>query len=302
MGKSLHDSFFKFGHGVYNAPPSCILIVEYLETEQEISTKFDKPDVQSFFVNCKSGRTGYDKGTGIEKEKIKNYYDGNKYFDDNTLEEDIRSKKSLQKLLILLYENRSLYNLTEKTKSTIIHIFNELDRNVRNHSGFKDVENKEYTYQFMFFPRLNQLQIAIRDSGVGISGSLKNKKADPVLQAVKEGVSAHSNFDFTNGPGRNSGYGLYLMNELGRCGHIFEIIDNGKYYLSNNYKGLKYSSYHSEYKGFLLVSMIINLETITEDLLNINNLTNSKSSKSEINYLKKNILDELFSFSIENEV
>ncbi len=280
----LKKYFLYYRESVTFAPASSLMLLKKMN-EKGVMKKLKNENVNSMFFNCLNA-DGYvppDKGTKFLKERICNYF-GTKYCDDLTLEEDIENKGSLNNLLRLLMENEKALNLNAKSKYVILFIMNELDRNIRNHSGFKDSDNKYYDYMYMCYPENNMIQLVVLDEGQGIKGSLKTH-GDSVLEAVEMGVTARSNHDFTSGDGKNSGYGLYLMNELSKRGHLFEIIDNEEYYYSENKGLIKYGNIKTlGINRLTMVSIVIDIENISQDLKDIQTNTEHKSAKSIVTF------------------
>lgn len=286
MAISLLESGFFSGKAKF-MPLSAFLLYSFYE-DKGIKHSLQLTEEQcNFYSQLKKGISS-DKGSGIKEEEIRNFF-GVFYCDDGSIRDDIKHKKSLNNFVWLLKNNVHLKKENDATKSALVHIFNEIDRNIRNHSGFRDFENKTYRYSILVYPNVRKLQFVFIDEGVGIHETLCQYE-NPVLEAVKMGVSARSNHKYANGDGKNSGYGLYMLNELGKKNHILEIIDNHKYYVSNK-DGIKekLKATNSSCK-ITLVSFVCDIRTIANDLSLLDTNIESKSSKSNLNTLKFNDL------------
>lgn len=300
--KNLRENKFfnNFEHSnEYKIPLSGYVLLNYFyKKELVLSNDFNK----SFYSTLLKGQDP-NKGTGIKKENIKQYF-GTVYCDDGDIYSDIENKRPLQELYNILLNNENTNNIGIKTKSAIIHMFNEMDRNVRNHSGYQDLDEKDYIYAIQIYPKRKKLQFVLLDDGKGIHQTMANEKnLDPVLESFKKDNSAKSNHTMTKSSGQNSGYGLYLASELGKKKHELEVIDNFYYYNYNCFKN-KYLvfSQKNNYpekmlklneKPFTMVSMIIDIDTISEDIEEISKRANSKSAKSELTILDEDKIQRI---------
>lgn len=276
----LKAKFFK-GEASF-MPLSAFLLYSYYE-DNNINHNIQLTEEQNnFLLQLKKGISLH-KGTGIKKEKIQNYF-GIHYCDDGSIRDDIRRKKSLNGFVDLLKHNNHLKKESDNTKSALVHIFNEIDRNIRNHSGYRDYEKKSYLYSVLVYPNVKKLQFVFIDDGTGIHGTLKDYQ-EPVLESVKMGVSAESNHKYADGEGKNSGYGLYMLNELGKKTHVLEIIDNHKYYVSTMNGIQKKLISKNDSCKITLVSFICDIDTIARDLTSLDTGVGSKSSKSNLKLL-----------------
>lgn len=133
------------------------------------------------------------------------------------------------------------------------YIFIETIRNTYEHADCKNVWVAAQKW-----PSHNLVEIAITDSGCGITGSLNKFFAtDPInllRLACKPGISARSNYRYLekDDPWRNSGYGLYIMKELALAYHGSFILCSGgnaiRYSLNNNME-TKEAIFETDYCG-----------------------------------------------------
>lgn len=267
-----------------NIPLSGLVYLNHLENINKLDTFKLNESMFMLYDQFKTGGIS-SFSTGLQVEAIKSYF-GTKYCDEYDMYGDIANKKSLKNLFNILDKDVNNH-ISDNTKSSLLHIFNELDRNVRNHSGYMDRDKKNYYYSFIIYPNSNKLHMTILDDGQGISQSLR-KASDPIECSVREGMSAHSNWMYTDDFGRNSGYGLYLCNELSKKNHCLEIVDNGEYYTSDmkqNVAGITKVANSNFIKGVTMVNVIVDLDTIEKDLAEVQINSKSKSSKSNLIHL-----------------
>lgn len=118
-------------------------------------------------------------------------------------------------------------NLTKLTK----YIFIELIRNV-----FEHADTDKLMLCAQKWPTHNLVEIAITDDGIGIPKSMKKKrKLDDDLTCIQlaklPGISSMSNHAVVDSqdPWSNSGYGLYVINELCKLYNGSMIIASGNY-------------------------------------------------------------------------
>lgn len=119
-------------------------------------------------------------------------------------------EKYAEKLATLFHFDKDLYQFLK-------YIFVEIIRNIYEHSG--KIEDSYICAQT--WDKYNLVEIAIIDSGCGISNALrriyKNSSEEELLRmATSPGVSAKSNHCYLdkNDGWRNSGYGLYILKRL----------------------------------------------------------------------------------------
>ncbi|MGL5020452.1 MAG: hypothetical protein ACRC5R_00295 [Mycoplasmatales bacterium] len=284
-------------------PSSAIPIICYLEENKKIDISVLEENVKCFYLKSKNKSNKEGFYLDLSKEAIVNYK-GVKYIDDNVgLVEDFMDKDSLFAMKKFLNNK----NIDPKTQYAILHAFNELDRNVRNHSGIKDRDNKDYLYCANYYKKTNEIQITILDEGQGFNGSMAGMGyEDNVLESVKKDITARSNHYLASEGSKNSGYGLFMLNALSKIGnHNLEIISNGDYYTNfrNDFIKCPKSNFLLELENtnFTLVSISLNLDTLSEDLDKVNEESINKSAKSTIDYRKIEQLEEAFVKRIEVE-
>lgn len=184
-------------------------------------------------------------------ETIRNYFN-NRYFDDYSIEyiKGVNSPKNTVYEFIRFIENLDKEiksTLSNQVKGVLLHLVSEIDRNVRHHSGCKDLEAKNMYFVFQFFKNKRTFNITILDEGQGFKSSFvrRGKKYEGIHHALSRGVTAGSNFDYTDDEGsKNSGYGLYILSELVR-------LTAGTLYINSVSSGEKSEIYKSgifEYK------------------------------------------------------
>ncbi|MGL4588848.1 MAG: hypothetical protein ACRCUP_01245 [Mycoplasmatales bacterium] len=277
-------NFFEYEEGHWHLSSAGLLLVDLLIKRGIFSTDKMLPTVRTYYEKTISENF---EGS-IVKEHIKHYF-GTRYVDDFTIYEDIKNKGSLNRFWKILNNNDKIKELGLDVHSTLIHLFNEIDRNIRNHSGFIDTEEKNYLFQVQIYPNNKKLQVSFLDEGVGFKETMKHickENEDPVLKATEYGVTAKSNHELASDSGKNSGYGLYLINELSKKTHSFEIISDCEYYCSAWEKGLiHHKRLTDKYKKITLVSFIIDLTTIIQDVVLVQENTVNKSEKSNVTIL-----------------
>ena len=275
-------------------PSSAHLILKQMEIDKVLDKSKLEEKVSNFYERTCRRNNNSNHYVDINSEAIKNYV-GTRYIDNNKdLIEDLSDKESLLRM------NKFLHNLKieKDTSYALLHCFNELDRNVRNHSGIWDKDNKSYIYSANKYRDGEVIQINILDPGCGFDTSMRKLNViDSVVEACAEGITAESNHDNASIDCQNSGYGLYMLHELSKLGeHKLEIISNNRYYFSKDGKGIMEQDIpfvNTMESSFTLVSITLDLNTLKQDLLKIQSKdTKAKSKKSMINYEKSFKLEE----------
>jgi len=128
-----------------------------------------------------------------------------------------------------------LGNASKESLLVISYCLREIIRNVFEHSGS---ENCFICGQQWY----DSVQIAIIDEGVGIRNSLQTKyksdnDKDAILYAIQPGISGKNIEESTKNKHDNSGFGLYILSEIGKQFGWFTVSSgNSKLILSNNNK------------------------------------------------------------------
>lgn len=104
--------------------------------------------------------------------------------------------------------------------------FREVIRNVFEHSGVKAC-----TIMAQYWPSRDLLEIAVADRGHGIHETLKDKyksasPLDSLLLSLKAGVSRNN---IETPKSDNSGFGLYVLSNVGKHYGEFSILSSGAY-------------------------------------------------------------------------
>lgn len=183
--------------------------------------KRNNPSTKKSILPCKNTNTdsylqhiGFYKFFGVEHGKDVGVAQASYHYVPITpIEFDIFFYEGIEKygekLAKLLSFDRNLYEFSK-------YIFIEIIRNIYEHSGSNEAYMCAQTWD-----RYNLTEIAILDSGCGISNALchiyKDSSEEELLRmATSPGISARSNFRYTdkNDGWRNSGYGLYVLKRL----------------------------------------------------------------------------------------
>lgn len=102
--------------------------------------------------------------------------------------------------------------------------FREIIRNVYEHSGVDECCIMAQVY------RGNEIEIAVADRGCGIHSTLQpkyktSKPIESILLALEPGVSM-SDISENSGEWGNSGFGLYILSNVGKQYGVFSILSN----------------------------------------------------------------------------
>ena len=129
------------------------------------------------------------------------------------------------------------------------YIFIETFRNV-----FEHADTKEVFFSAQKWPSKNLLEIAIADTGCGVSNSLGRifqgrSEKELLYLAGEPGITARSNYSYldSNNAWLNSGYGLYILRRLSVTYGGSFMLCSGNYALHQTQKGI--TEYSTAYKG-----------------------------------------------------
>ena len=146
-------------------------------------------------------------------------------------------------------ELSGLLMFDRRLQSFLEYIFIETIRNV-----FEHAETKEVFLSAQKWPSKNLLEIAIADTGCGISNSLgrlfKGRSEKELLYLAGEpGITARSNYSYldSNNAWLNSGYGLYILRRLSIAYGGSFMLCSGNYALHQTQKGI--TEYKTTYTG-----------------------------------------------------
>ncbi len=239
------NRYYSNGNKINFATVLNTALYAYLQDENK-GEKIENPFSESatHFIELVQNKKKHYNFKLKQRGKISNYDSEGMIFDDHLLYNDMKKKKILINLFSLLYIASKEYNVDISPDNflSLIHCINEIDRNVRNHSGFLDKDKKRYQYSLALRYDVNDLvlEIVIVDPGVGFDKAMNKpgyKYEDSVLEAVKLGVTSKSNWLLVETEaGKNSGVGLFLLNSISSCKeNSLEIYTNGRLY-SNSFK------------------------------------------------------------------
>lgn len=229
-------------------------------------------------------------------EYIRNY-DGVVYIDELSIRQELKHKLGIRMLNDYIIKK---VNSSPDTKKYLLHIFNELDRNVRNHYGYIDKDEKRmrigYEIQPKNYKKPETLRVVVMDNGKGFLNSFdKSKKSfeldeiTSIIYATENGVTAESNHLPGNHFSNNSGYGLFMLSWLTKNNEFnsLEIISNGKYVEINgpNMRGDILDVPPSISSDFTMVAVTIDIESIESDYNEFNTkfAASKYSGKSRFN-------------------
>ncbi len=238
------NRYYSIGNKINFATVLNTALYAYLQDENK-GKKIENPfsEGANHFIELVQNKKNYYNFKLKQRDKISNYDPEGLIYDDYLLYNDMKNKKILMSLFSLLFIACNKHNLDISPNNflSLIHCINEIDRNVRNHSGFKDKDKKRYQYSMAVRYDTNDLilEIVIIDPGGGFDESMKNQGyeyEDSVLEAIKLGVTSKSNWSLVEtDAGKNSGVGLFLLNKISSCReNNLEIYTNGRIY-SNGY-------------------------------------------------------------------
>ena len=157
----------------------------------------------------------------------------------------------------------ALLKFDKKLSAFLEYLFIETLRNVYEHAGIREVYLSAQKW-----PSKDLLEIAISDTGCGISNSLRKYKSysqeteeNLIRMACNPGVSARSNYSYLEKSNvwRNSGYGLYLLRKLSVAYGGSFLICSGNYALREDASGIK--MYNTKYFG---TTVAIRVKTNTQ--------------------------------------
>ena len=220
--------------------------------------KISSPDIKRSVIPCKNKATdsylkhiGFYKFFGVEHGNDLGVAKANKnYVPITPIKFDQFFYDSIEKygeqLAELLYFDKDLYEFSK-------FAFVEVIRNIYEHSNSKDAYMSAQTWE-----RFNLTEIAIIDSGCGISNALKRiyknqNESDLLRLSTSPGVSARSNHNFLDKDDawRNSGYGLYILKRLAlEYGGSLMVCSNN--YCDYYHKNGTISHYQTFYPGTAL--------------------------------------------------
>jgi hypothetical protein len=134
----------------------------------------------------------------------------------------------------------------------------EIIRNVIEHS-----ESKHLWYAAQYWSTDNCVEISIMDEGMGIQTSLENELGDEeklLKFSLIPGCSSKPTTHYIGDHADNSGFGLYMISEIGKS--------SGDFIISSNSESLKISNSEEDYTTCLLSGTIIRLRLYIEELKN----------------------------------
>lgn len=292
------------GGGIYKSDPTSITLIEWY------SKKYDKNPLDFYLfqqakifhmnsINRSNSKWHY---MDFKDYLLADLY-GDVYFDELTLEEELKVKPILIQTKQFLLTKAP--KLTEETINMLMHMINEIERNVRNHSYLLNGTMRiTYAGNYYRIPNDNDyFVINISDYGIGFEGRRRDNKsysqlyiqgkADTkhyVLDAVEKGVSTFTNFGKVSNEGnRNSGYGLYLLNKIAsENSNRLDILSDGKLFSnSENEKSLKYIGRWDEFIGITSITISFKISTLNSAFEKIAKEDSAFSAKSI--YKKSNI-------------
>lgn len=237
------------------------------------------------------------------------YMDFNDYlltdYHETTYFDDLSFKQELQVKPILIQTKKFLQTkkaeLTEETLNKLLHLINEIERNIRNHAYLTN-QNMRITYAGNFYKISDEIDknyfvINISDYGIGFEERREDNrsfsylhtqgKTDTkhfVLDAVEKGVTTYSNINkVTNEGNRNSGYGLYLLNKVASENfNKLDILSDGKLFSNPiNEKKLRYIGKWDEFKGITSITISFRISTLNEVFEKISKEDSAFSAKSK---------------------
>jgi hypothetical protein len=129
-------------------------------------------------------------------------------------------------LLCRKYADSLVKTHSDYLKDAITYCYREIIRNT-----FEHAEIDRCSIMAQNWERLNEFEIALIDKGIGILGSIQKQNTVKIAEdaldlALKPGISGKTIVEDENDWG-NSGFGLYILSELGNQFGSFSIYSSG---------------------------------------------------------------------------
>lgn len=292
-------------NGIFKSDPSSIALIEFYSKKNGL-----KP--YDFYLFDKAKR--FHKNS-IERNNSENYYmDYNKYlltenFKDGRYYDDLSFKEEKENKIILKqlagFIKTQVPDFCEETINKILHMINELERNVRNHA-YEDAKEMllSYSGNFYYIPNNESyITINISDYGIGFKGRQNDDKSYSVLytqgyadgdqfvlDAVKKKVSTFTNANkVASDDNKNSGYGLYLFNKVASTpSNKLDILSNGMLF-SNDYgkEKMKFIGTWPEFDGITSITISFRVSDIEKILNELSDEISAFSTKSQYKSLEE---------------
>lgn len=290
------------------ASPMSIVLIEWLSyRENKESSEYYSWEVPYLFHKKSVSRLNstkhyLDYKTSVVWEK---YHDG-RYYDDLDFKEELNSKPVL--IDSKKFFTEKMENIDSETINKLLWIINEIERNIRNHAYEDDTEQKmkrmSYCANFYLFPNSdtsNRIIINISDFGIGFEGRKNvnrsyavlttqenfNDESFYLLEALKKNITTFTNAQkVSNDENKNSGYGLYLLNEIAsHKSNKLEILSDGELFVNDFHKKkMKHINKFENMNGITSITFDFAIDSLKGSFEKLENEVNAFSSKS--NYSK----------------
>lgn len=170
-------------------------------------------------------------------------------------------KKSVDEHRDIKYISSQIASVASRGDETLFKYLNycviEILRNVSEHS-----DSKYLWYAAQYWSSDNSVEVCIMDEGIGIQSSLKQELGDDEEQILRfslvPGCSSKPTTHYIDEHADNSGFGLYMISEIGE--------KNGDFIISSNNESLLLKQGREEYSRCMLSGTIIRIRLKIDEL------------------------------------